>query len=351
MIDRRHFVGGATALLAAPAIAARSAPRFAAIVDAFAREHAFNGVVAHARGGRRDYLATFGHADVEARTPITAATRFAFGSASKWLTSVAVLRLVERGRLDLDRPITTYLPDFRADTGARLTLRRLLSNTSGLADAVSAAVKRDPSIRASTEGSAPILARYAQADLAFAPGTAWEYSFLNWIIVHAILERASGLTFAAALDRLVFAPLGMRGAGLVDTLGGRRTDTACAYATLSPPVRKMAGVPPFGGASGNVFASVDDAIRAAHGIFAGSLLSRASRAALTKIEWAPQDYALGGRVNMIAGQRWAWETGKIDGYRVMIAHQLEGDRTIVVFNNTDLAQAPIAALTEAMALA
>jgi D-alanyl-D-alanine carboxypeptidase len=348
MIDRRHFVGGAAALLAARAAAAGRPSRFATIVDAFAREHAFNGLVAHAYNGRRDYLATFGHADVEARTPITAATRFAFGSASKWLTSVAILRLVEQRRLDLDRPITTYLPAFRADTGARLTLRGLLSNTSGLADAVSAAVKRDPSIRASTEGTAPILARYAGDNLAFTPGTAWEYSFLNWIIVNAILERVSGLPFAAALDRLVFAPLGMRGAGLVDTLGGRRADTACAYATLVPPVRKMAGVPPFGAASGNVFASVDDAIRAAHGIFAGSLLSRGSRAALTTVVWAPEDYALGGRVRDVAGHRWAWETGKIDGYRALIAHQLDSDRTIVVFNNSDMAQAPIARLAEAM---
>ncbi len=347
MIDRRLFISGAGALLATRASAAGS-DRFAAIVGAFAREHAFNGLVAHARGGRRDYLAKFGHADVEARTPITAATRFALGSASKWLTSVAILRLVEQRRLDLDRPITAYLPEFRADTGARLTLRGLLSNTSGLADAVSAAVKRDPSIRASTEGTAPILARYAGAGLAFAPGTAWEYSFLNWIIVHAILERVSAMPFATALDRLVFARLGMRGAGLVDTLGGRRSDTACAYATLAPPVRKMAGVPPFGSASGNIFASVDDAIRAAHGVFAGSLLSRASRTALTTVRWAPEEYALGGRVREIAGHRWAWETGKIDGYRALIAQQIDDDRTVVVFNNSDMAQAPIAALAEAM---
>lgn len=347
MIDRRLFVGGAVALLAGRA-QARVAGGLAPIVEGFAAAHGFNGIVAHARGGRRDYIAAFGQADVEAGRPVTAATRFALGSASKWLTAVAVLRLVEQRKLDLDRPITDWLPAFRADTGSRLTLRRLMSNTSGLRDLLTAGMKTEPGIRASVEGSAPMVERYAGADLAFVPGQGWDYAFLNWVVVHAILERVTGEPFARVLERLVFAPLGMRNTGLVDTRGGRTADTACAYASLDPVKRKMAAVPPFGGASGNVFSTADDAIRAAHGIFAGTLLSTQSRATLTTIAWAPQDYALGGRVREIAGGRWAWETGKVEGYRALIAHQLAGDRTIAIFNNTDMDQSLIAELCEGM---
>ena len=347
MIGRREFVGGAAALLAVRGHAA-STSRFAPVVDAFALAHGFNGVVAHGRGGRRDYVACFGMADVATARPITPATRFALGSASKWLTSVAVLRLVEQGRLDLDRPITAWLPEFRADTGARLTLRRLLSNTSGLPDRLSAAVKAEPAMRASIEGSAPMVARYADGDLAFEPGRGWDYAFLNWVVVHAIVERVTGESLATVLERLVFRPLGMRGAGLVDTRGGRTALTASAYASLSSLKPKMAAVPPFGAASGNVFAGVDDAIRAGHGIFAGRLLSQRSRVALTQVEWAPEDYALGGRVRVIDGRRWAWEPGKVEGYRALIAHDLAGDRTIAIFNNTDMDQGTIAKLAGAM---
>ena len=347
MIGRRTFVGGAAALLASRGAAA-SGSQYAALVERFAAKHRFNGVVAHGRRGRRDYVGCFGLSDVAANRPVTPATRFAFGSASKWLTSVAVLRLVEQGRLDLDRPITAYLRDFRADTGARLTLRRLLSNTSGLPDRLTAAIKDEPAIRTSTEGSAPMVARFATGDLAFEPGRGWDYAFLNWVIVHAVVERVTGEAFPAALERLVFRPLGMRGAGLVDTRGGRTEATASAYASLVPVKPKMAGTPPFAGASGNVFASADDAIRAAHGIFSGRLLSVRSRAALTRVEWAPEDYALGGRVRTIAGRRWAWEPGKIDGYRALIAHDLDGDRTIAIFNNTDMSQATLATLAEEM---
>lgn len=347
MIGRRTFVGGAAALLAVRGEAARTSS-VAPVVDAFARTHEFNGIVAHGRAGRRDYVECFGMADIASARPIKPTTRFAFGSASKWLTSVAVLRLVDQGQLDLDRPITAWLPEFRADTGARLTLRRLLSNTSGLPDRLSAAIRTEPSIRTSTEGSAPMVARFAGGDLAFEPGRGWDYAFLNWVVVHAILERVTGQPFAAVLERLVFRPLGMRGAGLIDTRGGRTEMTASAYAAGSSPEPKMAAVPPFAGASGNVFAGVDDAIRAAHGIFAGRLLSVRSRAALTRIEWAPENYALGGRVRVIGGRRWAWEPGKVEGYRALIAHDLTGDRTIAIFNNTDMHQEKIATLAEAM---
>lgn len=344
-------MGGLAASLAVKAQPASAASRLAPIVDRFARERGFNGVVAHASHGRRDFLATFGQADVASGRPVTSDTRFAFGSASKLLASVAVLRLVEQGRLDLDRSITAWLPDFRADTGARLTLRRLLSNTSGLPDDLAAAARVDPALRASTAGSAAMVARFANGDLAFAPGTEWDYALLNWVVVHAILERVTRQPFAIVLDRLIFQPLGMGSAGLVDTRGGRTDATASAYVSLTPPKPKMAGVPPFAGASGNVFATADDAIRAAHGIFGRRLLSPRSRAALTRVEWVPENYALGGRVREVAGQRWAWESGKIDGYRALIAHRLANDETIVIFNNTDMEQTSITALGEAMIIA
>lgn len=339
-------MGGVAALLTAGA--ARPTDRRAAIVDGFAREQGLNGIVAHGTHGRCDFIRAFGYADARAQRLITPVTRFALGSASKLLTTVAVLRLVEQGRLDLDRPITAWLPDFRADTGARVTLRRLLSNTSGIPDQLNAAVGTDPALRASTEGSAPMVARYAGGDLAFAPGQGWDYALLNWVIVHAILEGVTGQPFAAVLDRFVFRPLAMRHTGLVDTIGGRSAEVASAYSSPAFTTSKMAAVPPFAAASGNVFATAGDAIRAAHGVFATSLLSKGMRRELTTVQWQPEDYALGGRVRLINGRRWAWEPGKTQGYRALIAQELEGDRTIVIFNNTDMAQATIAMLAEAL---
>jgi len=349
VIDRRAALGGLIACGLASPLAGRARDAgLGAQVDAFARAARFGGVIATARRGRIDFSAVHGMADAEARTPMALDTRFRIGSVSKRLTSVAVLRLVEQGRLDLDTPVTRYLPDFPVAMGAQVTLRRLLSNTSGVPDSVNAALGADPSLRASTAESAETLRRYAvDGPLAFEPGTKFDYNVINWIIVHAVLERVTGLPFAQVLARLVFAPLGLRDAALVDTVRSSVPRLAAAYDAKGR--RKMVAVPPFAGASGNICLTAADAVRAAHGIYSTGFLSARSRAALTTIEYAPEDYTLGGRVHMIAGRRWSWDTGKVQGYRTMIAHDLAADRTVVILNATDMDQGIIAAQTETMA--
>lgn len=352
MIDRRAVLASGAAMgLAGVVRAAPSPSPQARVIDALALPVGFNGLLAHGRGGRVAHLRCSGFADVEARRPVTAATRFKWGSASKWLTSVAVLRLVEQGRLDLDAPIARYLPDFRAETGARLKLRHLLSNTSGIPDLLSRQLKTEPELRFSTATSAEIVARFGHGDLAFAPGEGWDYAALNWAIVGAIITRVTGEGVPATVGRLVLDPLKMRGAGFAQVDQPAMPQLAAAYTGTIPPTRKMTPVPGFVAASGNVAGTVDDAMRAAHGIFNGGLLRPAMRRELTTIRWAPQDYALGGRVQAIDGALWAWETGKVEGYRAHIAHRLDRSETIVIFNTTDMVQSDIASWVEAIARA
>ncbi|QAY78358.1 serine hydrolase [Sphingosinicella sp. BN140058] len=355
MIDRRHFIAGATALAisgrANAAARQRTNPAIAAAVQRLDLPSDFSGIIAHAVKGRIDFLRTYGWADVEARIPVDAETKFAFGSASKWLTSVAVLRLAEQGALRLDAPIATYLPDFRPDTGSRVTLDHLLSNTSGIPDLLSRQLKSEPELRTSTASAAAIVSRFGGGDLAFAPGDGWDYAALNWVIVRAIVERITGEAFEAVVERLVFKPLGMSRTVFANGGKDKVTGMAAAYQTLDPPVRKMSPVPAFAGASGNVAGTAADAVRAAHGIFATKLLRDASRRELVRIRRADQEYALGGRIHRIGNADWGWETGKVDAYRAHIAHRLDGDRTIVIFNNGDLGQTPIGGWVETLAAA
>ncbi|HET9509770.1 MAG TPA: serine hydrolase domain-containing protein [Sphingomonas sp.] len=360
MIDRRLFLmGGAAATALAPRVvrAATGAKVRAATgakvraVDAIAVPSGFNGVIAYARGGRIEHCRAIGYADVEAGVPMTADTRIRWGSASKWLTSVAALRLAEQGKLRIDAPIGTYLPNFRSDTGRQVRVDHLLSNTSGIPDLLTRQIATEPALRTSTAQPADIVARFANGDLAFAPGAGWDYAALNWAIVADILERVSGTAFPDLLHRLVFDPLRMRGAGLVQAGRPAIPQLAAAYATVAPPVRKMVTVPPFLAASGNVAGTVRDAVNAAHGIVHGPLLTPASRRDLMRVRWPAQDYALGGRVQAIGGELWAWETGKVQAYRTHIAHRLSRSETIVVFNTTDMEQSAIAAWVESIAIA
>ena len=352
MIDRRTLLAAGIAVgVTGPSWAGRTTDAKRRAIDAVELPASSNGALAFGRNGRVEHVRCVGMADVEAVRPVTPLTQFKLGSASKWLTSVAVLRLAEQGRLSLDAPITTYLPDFRRDTGDRVLVRHLLSNTSGIPDLLSRRIRAEPALRTSTATPASIVARFSGGDLAFAPGEGWDYAAINWVIVAALLQRITGEPLPAVVARQVLRLLGMSRTGFAQADQPPMPHLAAAYTGATPPIRKMLPVPPFLAASGNAASTVDDAVRGAHGIFHGGLITPASRVSLTMIRWPAEDYALGGRVHLIDGEPWAWETGKVEGYRAHIAHRLGRSETIVVFETTDLSQSTIGGWVEAIARA
>lgn len=350
LIDRRTMIAGAVLGVSGPAWATSKGPK-RQVIDTLDLPSSFNGALAFGTGGRIEHIRCVGNADLEAGKTVTPATQFKWGSASKWVTTVAALQLVEQRRLSLDAPITTYLPDFRRDTGDRVLVKHLLSNTSGIPDLMSRQLGKEPSLRTSTATSDVIVQRFAGGDLAFEPGQGWDYAALNWAILQAMLEKLTNEALPQQVGRSVLQPLGMSGAGFAQAGQAPLPMLAAAYTGTVPPTLKMSPVPPFVAASGNVAGTVQDAIRAAHGIHHGSILRPASREELTMVRWPAQEYALGGRVHTIDGDRWAWETGKVEGYRAHIAHRLSRSETVVVFNTTDMDQSTISGWVERIARA
>lgn len=351
-IDRRTLLGSAIALVpAAHALAGLRLSTKAQAIEALTPGPDFQGIIAYGRAGRVEHVRCVGMADVEAGRGITAGTRFRWGSATKWLVSVAVLRVLADRGLSLSTPIGSLLPLFRADTGAHVQVQHLLSNTSGIPDLLSRQVAAEPALRTSTASCQTIIDRFAGGDLDFAPGQGWSYAALNWVIVAGILERVTGKQLPEVVRDAVFRPLGMSSAGFVQSDRPALPSLAAAYARLSPPVRKMSDVPPFLAASGTAASTVGDAMRAADGIFSGSLLSAGQRDELIRIRWPAEEYALGGRVVRVDGVPWAWEAGKVGGYRALIAHRLGARETIVIFSNSDMKQSAISALAQTIARA
>lgn len=352
MINRRMLMAGGLALGGTSAFAAKPlAQAKRATIDAIQLPPNFNGIVAYGRGGSVEYARYAGMADIEAGKAISPDTQFKWGSASKWLASVSVLRLIEQKRLSLDAPILTCLPDFRHDTGEQVLLKHVLSNTSGIPDLLSRQLAKEPELRTTNASAASMVARFAGGDLSFVPGKGWDYAAINWAIVAAIIERVTGEAFPQSVAKLVFRPLGMSATGFAQAGQPPMPHLAAAYGSGMPPVRKMAPNPPFIAASGSTASTVRDSMRAAHGIFHGSLLNATSRRELTTIRWPEEEYALGGRVHPIDGNHWAWEIGKIQGYRALIAHRLNRSETIVIFNTTDISQSQISGWAETIARA
>jgi CubicO group peptidase (beta-lactamase class C family) len=155
--------------------------------------------------------------------PVTGRTQFLVASLSKSFTALAVLQLVEAGRVDLDAPVRRYRPDFAladSEAAARITVRQLLHQVSGLADTGFAG--------GLAQQQATLAARVASlrhAQTAAAPGAAFRYFDPNYQVLARLVEVVSGEPIDAYLRVHVFAPLGMR-----DTFGAVTADEAVARA-------------------------------------------------------------------------------------------------------------------------
>lgn len=329
----------AGALLAATFPAAAECGDCARLAQGFAADEHFNGVVLVGRGDRIEYAAAFGVADAEAGTPLTLDTAFEAGSISKWIAAIVVMKAVEAGRLSLDAPISTYLPDYRRDNGDRLTLRTLMSHASGVPNQIDEAIKRDPATRGLSLDNDEAVRRYASGDLRFEPGTDWDYSHSNWLLVKAIVERSTGMDFAALVQRDIVQPLRLPHSGVYSGSSRAVPGMAHGYRQLAPqpePLDKP--LPGFMMLAGGFYASANDLFALMQGVFSQQLLSAGSVRVLMTVERPAQDYALGGRVKRLtfAGRVHpvAWEYGSNGAFRVLAWRTLDDAHTVVVMNNT-----------------
>jgi serine beta-lactamase-like protein LACTB len=149
----------------------------------------------------------YGFADPKRKLPATADTVYRVGSVSKLFTDLAVMRLVERGALDLDEPVTKYLPGFKPINpfDKPITLRQLMAHRSGLV--------REPPIGNYFDPDNPSLAKMVaslnRTTLVYEPGTRTKYSNAAIGTVGFVLEQTQKQPFARYLSRTLLAPLGM----------------------------------------------------------------------------------------------------------------------------------------------
>jgi len=192
----------------ADAAPSRAAPDPAALDRYLAGARAATGLpemaVAVTHGPDVVHLAGFG-ADGRGG-PVTPSTRFRIASLSKSFTAAAVLRLEEARRIGLDAPVRRYLPGFAtadADASARITVRHLLNQTSGIADTGFAAITADE------QDLERRVASLRSAGPVSGPGTEFHYSDPNYQVLARVIEVVTGEPWAQYLAREVFAPLGM----------------------------------------------------------------------------------------------------------------------------------------------
>jgi len=196
---------------AASTVSTAEAAALARIAGAARERMASPGLsVAIVRDGQVAWTAGFGQADVENDVPVRPESVFRIASISKPMAAVAVMQLVERGRVALDNPIQKYVPAYPSKGEQVVTVRHLLTHTSGIRHYRPGEMES----RESYATLATAIAIFKDDPLLFAPGTRYLYSTYAYNLLAGVVERASGLSFGEYLRTRIWEPAGMRATSL-----------------------------------------------------------------------------------------------------------------------------------------
>jgi len=260
-------------------------------VAALPAEGAFSGAVLIAHHGKIVLDQAWGKADSAQQIGNTPATQFCIGSMNKMFTAVAILQLVQQGKLALDKPIATWWPDYpNHDLAARVTIRELLSHTGGTGDIFTPEYDAH---RLETRTLADYIKLFGNRPVRFEPGTRMEYSNYGFILLGRIVELVSGELYDRYVQEHVFRPAGMMHTDSrpeSDQVAGR----AIGY-THGPdgPAPNTALLPWSGTSAGGGYSTVDDLLLFAEALQTGKLIDATSLAEATRGDAIHPDYGLG----------------------------------------------------------
>ena len=289
----------------------------------------------------------FGFSDPVKKVPATAETVYRVGSVSKLFTDIAVMQLVEQGKLDLDAPVTRYLPSFRPRNpfGKPVTLRQLMSHRSGLV--------REPPVGHYFDPNEPTLtstiASLNTTDLVYAPETRTKYSNAAIAAVGYVLERTQKEPFAKYLKRSVLDPLGLDDTSF-ETSPAIMKDLAKAYMwtvdgrVFEAPTFEL-GISP----AGSMYTTVEDMGRFMSVLFAGGQGARGRMLKRETLEqmWTPQyaeagqktGYGIGFGIRESEGRRTIGHGGAIYGFATTLKAMPDDKLGVVVVTTKDSANA------------
>lgn len=163
---------------------------------------------------QRNGLATtaqlFGSRSLTKHQPVDAETRFLIASLTKPMVAMATLLLVERGAVTLNQRVVEVLPEFKGPNKRPITIKHLLTHTSGLPDML----PNNRELRAANAPLEEFVRETATTELVYSPGTSSQYQSMGYALLGAIIEQVSGMSCADFLQRELFTPLGMQRATL-----------------------------------------------------------------------------------------------------------------------------------------
>jgi CubicO group peptidase (beta-lactamase class C family) len=305
---------------------------------------AFSGVVFVVKDGRVVFNDSFGYSDREKKVLNGTETRFNLADMTRMFTAVAVMQLVEAGKVKLNDPIGVYLPEYpNKDVAETVTVAQLLSQTDGLRDVMGTEFS---SYRRELRDMKAALQRYGRRNPAYAPGAHFADTDYGYIVLGAMIEEVSGQDYHDYIRQHIYAPARMKRAGS-EPEDTRVDYRAIGYTKTSGEMKPNTDMLPYRGLSSRgSYATVEDLVRFAEALMDNRLLNAENTAFLLtgRVPLGPEaggdSYAYGFVDGATAdGTRYIGRDGAGPGMNSAL-RILPGAKTIVaVLCNTDPAPA------------
>ena len=297
----------------------------------------FNGSALVTESGKVIFKKGYGLANMEWDIPNAPDVKFRLGSITKQFTSMIIMQLVEEGKIKLDEKMTTYLPDYRKDTGDKVTIHHLLTHTSGIPSYTSlpnffSDISRDP------YSVDDFVKKYCSDSLSFEPGSKFSYDNSGYFLLGAIIEKVTGEPYETVLQKRILDPLGMRNTGY-DHHATIIPKRATGYEKspngyINSPYLDMSL--PY--AAGSLYSTVEDLYIWDQALYTEKLLSNKYK----KIMFTPflNHYAYGWDVRKIGladtndSLLVISHGGGINGFNTRITRLVDDKHLIVLLNNT-----------------
>ncbi len=316
----------------------------AAVSKVLADTHAPGAAIAVQREGAAPYIKGYGYANVLHTAAVTPSTRFEIGSVTKQFTAAAILQLLEAKKISLDDRVEKFIKVY--PKAGPLTLRQLLWQVSGLPNYtdvphfVTTASHKPASFAA-------IVALVRNKPLHFKPGSRWEYSNTNYILLGRVIEVASGLPFDAYIKSHIFEVADMTQSGTIadeqhipDMANGYYADKKGLHA--SPKFRSG-----WAWSAGNIISTAGDMLKWDEALFAGKIVSLQDVITMTSpgmlSNGKSTSYGFGWIIDKQSGRKRIWHNGGTFGFgasnSVFPADHL---RMVVLINDVSVAPSSIA---------
>ncbi|HEX8735364.1 MAG TPA: serine hydrolase [Pyrinomonadaceae bacterium] len=333
-----------------------------AVLNRLNREEAFSGNVLISEKDKIIYAKSFGYANAETKTPLTPETIFLIGSVAKTLTAVAVLQLKEQGKLTLDDSLARHLPELPYKN---VTLRHLLTHTSGVLEYQSPEVIKE--IAGRGVGNAELVNIFARLNpkLEFAPGSRWDYSNTNFILLARVVEKISNKNFPQFVRENIFVPARMTRSfvGINNAPAPLKKTIAAGYRFTNPLADAAVNVETLEGArqayatkqnlygAGNVFSTTVDLLKFHRALQRGKLLKKQTLAEMyspAKLSTG-ENYNSFSRTNYPSGNALGWFAANDESRGIIVYHpggdigytsyflrNTTKDQTVIILSNIEL---------------